>query len=107
MRTCDSSYDTRTSGVRCADPGEGKYALVSEHAGPCSLVGEYASLAAAIEAAASMDTDLGPTELEDELGIEAESDAELIEAAEAAGWRVVASAGAGECWTVLAAPGAA
>jgi len=105
MRPMDSSYDRNTSEIRDADPGRGTYALISDHNGPCSLVGEYASLAEAIDAARAMDTDKAPTALEDELGVCADGESEpvewLVEQAEARGWRHVAAAPAGEYWTVL------
>lgn len=104
MRPIDSSYDTNTAERRDSDPGETTYALISDHNGPCSMTGTYASLADAIEAARTMDTDSAPTDLEDEIGHDASDDCDdsgLIEAAQAAGWRIVASAPAGEYWTVM------
>lgn len=101
MRSCDSSYDRMTAETRSADPGEARYALISDAGGPCSIVGDYASLADAIEAARAMDTDAAPTDLEDETGVCCETVSALIESAEAQGWRVVAQAPAGEYWTVL------
>ena len=105
MRPIDSSYDARTSETRSADPGAATYALISDHGGPCSIVGDYASLAAAIEAARTMDTDAAPTDLEDEIDecADGQTVAWLVERAEAQGWRVVASAAAGEYWTVMVA----
>lgn len=105
MRPIDSSYDRMTVEIR-ADVADGArtYALIVDHDGPCSEVGEYDTLAEAIEAARAMDTDSAPTELEDAIGYDATGDrdaAGLITAAEAAGWVVVAVAPAGECWTVL------
>ena len=104
MRPIDSAYDRNTAEQRGGDPGAGRYGLVSDHNGPCSLVGDYASLDDAIEAARRMDTDSAPTELEDEIDYDASEDCDdsgLIRAAEAAGWRIVASAPAGEYWTVM------
>lgn len=82
-----------------------QYALISDHNGPCSIVAPFGDLAAAIEAARTMDTDAAPTDLEDAIGYDATHDRDdsgLIAAAESAGWRVVAGAPAGEYWTVLA-----
>lgn len=107
MRPHDSAYDRNTAELRAADPGEARYGLVTDHNGPCSQVGDYATLAAAIEAGRQMDTDSAPTELENALGYRGDDDRDdrgLIAAAEEAGWRVVASAPAGEYWTVLVAP---
>jgi hypothetical protein len=104
MRPIDSAYDRNTAEQRSADPGAARYGLVSDHNGPCSLVGDFATLDAAIEAARAMDTDMTPTELEDEIeydGGEDRDDSGLIAAAEKAGWKVVARAPAGEFWTVL------
>lgn len=104
MRPIDSVYDRNTAEQRSADPGATRYGLVSDHNGPCSLVGQFASLAAAIGAAREMDTDAAPTDLEDEIDYDGGNDRDdrgLIAAAEAAGWRVVARAPAGEYWTVL------
>lgn len=104
MRSIDSAYDRNTSGSLSADHGRREYALVSDHNGPCSVVGEYGSLAAAIDAARAMDTDAAPTDLEDTIGYDGTCDTDvtgLIEAAEGAGWRIVATAPAGEYWTVL------
>lgn len=104
MRPMDSAYDRSTSEQRSADPGSVRYGLISNHNGPCSVVGEYASLAEAIEAARAMKTDDAPTELEDEIeydGTSDRNDAGLIAAAQGAGWHVVASAPAGEYWTVM------
>lgn len=105
MRPIDSSYDRATAEQRSADPGPGIYALVSDHNGPCSLVGSYDSLESAIEAAREMDTDAAPTDLEDEIDYDGCRDCDsrgLIVAAEHEGWRIVASAPAGEYWTVMA-----
>lgn len=108
MRPINSTYDTATAESRSSDPGAARYALVSDHNGPCSVVAEYTSLAEAIEAARHLDTDAAPTELEDELGVccdDTQTGArDLIAAAESAGWRHVASAPAGEHWDVLVAP---
>ena len=104
MRPIDSAYDRNTAEQRSSDPGAARYGLVSDHNGPCSLVGEYASLDDAIHAARGMDTDSAPTDLEDEIdydGSNDSADAGLIGAAEGAGWKVVARAPAGEYWTVL------
>lgn len=103
MRPIDSSYDRNTAEHRSADPGAARYALISDHNGPCSTVGLYDSLADAIEAARVLDTDEAPTDLEDEIDVDAsnKSVAWLVEQAEAQGWREVASAPAGEYWTVL------
>ena len=104
MRPITSAYDRNTAEHRAADPGAARYGLVSNHAGPCTLVGDYESLQAAIDAARAMDTDAAPTELEDEIDYCADGDRDesgLIAAAQSAGWRVVASAPAGEWWTVL------
>lgn len=108
MRPIDSAYDRMTAETRSADPGARRYALMSDHSGPCTLTGEYSSLEDAIEAARTMDTDAAPTDLEDDLDVDAMGDsgdadpcAWLIEQAEAHGWTVVAQAPAGEYWTVL------
>ena len=104
MRPIDSAYDLNTAEQRSADPGKARYGLVSNHNGPCSEIGEYDSLADAIEAARGMDTDNAPTELEDDLYYDGGNDCDdagLIAAAESQGWRIVASAPAGEYWTVL------
>lgn len=104
MRPIDSAYDRNTSETRSSDPGRTEYALISDHNGPCSLLGEYDNLGDAIEAAREMDTDSAPTEFEDEIGYDGGSDHDdsgLIAAAEQAGWEVVASAPAGEHWTVM------
>jgi hypothetical protein len=104
MRPIDSAYDRNTAALVTDDPGPGRYALISDHNGPCSTIGQYASLDAAIESAREMDTDAAPTDLEDDLGVcamdMADPVSDLIAAAEAQGWRVVASAPAGEYWTV-------
>jgi len=101
MRPHDSAYDRMTAEYRTADPGAGRYALVQDHNGSCSVVGDYDSLEAAIAAAREMDTDEAPTDLEDELGVVLDDAVALIDAAQDAGWRVVATAPAGEYWTVL------
>ena len=101
-RPCDSSYDRMTSGWRGVDPGAATYALVSDHNGPCSTVGEYDNLADAIEAAVAMDTDDAPTELEDLLDLDFEHDTDgLVAAAQGHGWTMIARASAGEHWVVL------
>ena len=105
MRPSDSAYDRACSEFRWEDPGAGEFAIISDHNGPCSLVADFASLDAAIEAARTMDTSEAPTDLEDEIGYDGSGDADadgLIEAAEEDGWSVIAWAGAGEYWTVLA-----
>lgn len=104
MRPIDSAYDRDTAEQRSDDPGAREYALVSDHNGPCSIVADYGSLSDAIEAARAMDTDAAPTDLEDEIDYDSWGDCDdsgLIAAAQEAGWRVVASAPAGEYWTVL------
>jgi len=104
MRQIDSSYDARTAEFRADDCGRRVYAIINNHNGPCSIVRDYASLDEAIEAARYMDTSDAPTDLEHEVDYDASGDADdagLIAAAEAAGWRVVASAPAGEYWTVM------
>jgi hypothetical protein len=104
MRPTDSAYDRSTTESRATDPGAGRYALISDANGPCSLVGDYASLDDAIDAArAIMDTDAAPTDLEDEIGVDAseQTAAWLVAQAEAQGWQRVADAPAGEYWTVL------
>jgi len=104
MRPIDSSYDTACAGFQSSDLGRREYALVSDHNGPCSEVGEYASIEAAIEAARTMDTDAAPSEMGDVLdydGRDDRDDSGLIGAAQAQGWRIVAFAPAGEYWTVL------
>lgn len=104
MRPIDSAYDRATAGFQGADPGAGEYALVRNHNGPCSLLSDYASLEDAIDAARNMDTDSAPTELEYAIGYDGSDDrddAGLIEAAIEAGYVIVASAPAGESWTVL------
>lgn len=102
MRPCDSAYDRDCAEWRVADPGEREYALVTEHNGPCSLIGTYACLADAIEAARTLDTDDAPTELSDALAYEGDRTRELLELAEEHGWMRVARAPAGEEWIVLA-----
>jgi hypothetical protein len=107
MRNPDSAYDAATSETRCGDSGSAYYALVSDHNGFCLVTGDYDSLDDAIEAAREMDTDSAPCELEDELGVDCSGDSHargLIAKAESKGWRVVATAPAGEYWTVLVAP---
>lgn len=104
MRPMNSSYDRSTSGWQSDDLGARTYALISNHNGPCSIVGDHPSLDAAIEAARNMDTDSAPTDLEDELDYDGSQDCDdsgLIAAAIEAGWEVVASAPAGEYWTVM------
>lgn len=107
MRTeSNSSFDNNVAEHRDADPGPALYALISDHGGPCSVVGDYDSLGAAVEAARTIDTDASPTDLEDDLDVDASNKSTdwLIERAEAQGWRVVAQAPAGEHWTVMVAP---
>lgn len=104
MRPIDSAYDRNTAEQRSDDPGAARYGLISNHNGPCSLVGDFPSLEAAITAAREMDTDAAPTELEDEIDYDGSEDRDedgLVAAAEGAGWKVVARAPAGEYWTVL------
>ena len=48
MRPIDSAYDRNTAEQRSDDPGAARYGLVSNHNGPCSLVGDFPSLEAAI-----------------------------------------------------------
>jgi hypothetical protein len=108
MRPFDSAYDRNTAEQRGADPGAARYGLIRLHNGPCSLVEDFDCLDAAIEAARTMDTDAAPTELEDEIDYDGTNDRDdrgLIAAAQAAGWKVVATAPAGEYWAVLAEAG--
>jgi len=106
MRPIDSAYDRNTAAHYIADPGAAEYSLIQDAGGPCSLIGDYDSLEAAVAAARDMDTDAAPTDLEDALDVDASAQgtAWLITQAEARGWRVVAAAPAGEYWTVLVAP---
>lgn len=104
MRPFDSAYDRDCAETRDTDPGRCRYALVSDHNGPCSIVAEFGSLAEAVDAARTMDTDSAPTELSDWLDYDDRDDTDdagLLDAADTAGWRVVATAPAGEYWTVL------
>lgn len=104
MRQIDSAYDRNTAEFRATETGAREYALISDHNGPCSIVSEFADLASAIEAARNMDTDAAPTDLEDEIDYDGSRDSDdsgLITAAKAEGWIVVASAPAGEYWTIM------
>lgn len=102
MRPIDSCYDRNTAGTRDVDPGDAMYALVRDVWGPCSRIVHCVSLEEAIEEARAVDLDDPFFDLEDELDLCFEHNtAGSIEAAEKRGWRVVATAPAGEDWTVL------
>lgn len=103
-RQPDSAYDRMTAETRESDPGCATYALISDHHGPCSIVADYDSLDAAIEAARTMGTDSAPTELSDLLDYDDSDDRDdsgLISEALMGDWSVVASAPAGEYWSVM------
>jgi hypothetical protein len=104
MRPCNSSYDAATAEFRSENLGERTYALISNHNGPCSVVAPFASLDEAIAAARNMDTDAATTDLDDEIEYDSHNDCDdtdIIGAAQNSGWVIVASAQAGEYWTVM------
>ena len=68
-----------------------KYGIIIDHPyGPLSIIGEYASIEDALDAARNRDQDETPTDLDDEVGYCPDGDPTyetLAEAIENAGWK--------------------